>query len=64
MSQWESAYMKNQDTDIASKLLSMTDSARHSLIDFLNPSEMDSDKLDNVVARIERSVALRKRAKA
>ncbi len=56
--------MKNQDTDIASKLLSMTDSARHSLIDFLNPSEMDSDKLDSVLARIERSVALRKRSKA
>lgn len=56
--------MKNTDTDIASKLLSMTDGARHSLLEFLNPSEMDSDKLDNVVARIERSVELHRRAEA
>jgi hypothetical protein len=58
----ESANMKKSDPDLAAKLLSMTDTARGSLLEFLNPSEMGSDKLDSVIARIERSVALRKRS--
>lgn len=53
--------MTNMDLDLASKLLSMTDGARSSLIEFLSPSEMGADKLDSVIARVEKSVALRKR---